>query len=480
MAAESGKRLRVAVVAKCVDNVYWTSIVSGIAQGLAPDQVQLLCFTMGVLESAGLSGPSRTHALYQIAASPAMDGLVALTSGSFPAEAAEYCLQRKGLPTVSVGQKVRDVPSVWLHNSAGIQLAMKHLADGCGRRRIAMVRGLKTSLEDCARSRAYEDDCLVYSTPVEERLVVQGDFTESSGRRATELLLEQNADNLPDAILVSNDFMALGVLAALRERGLRVPDDVAVVGFDDLAAAPADPPLTTIRQPVLKMGRSAGALMSAQLHHRDVTEDVLIEPELIIRASCGYKPSAEEARAVGPSSPAQEHFENAFLSALSAAGLANGIEHFEERRERFETFLEDHPESLRALQSIVGKRQDPGRAKRLPAVLDQLARLFTPLGISDFHLVLFEDPKTPLEAARLVYSYAKGGRVALGPTPAVVRPEQDPLPRGTPGSDEPGLWLVEPLPTAVDSIGYAVLRAPKYDVHPISDMLCALGETIVG
>lgn len=113
--------------------------------------------------------------------------------------------------------------------------------------------------------------------------VEEGDYAEASGLAAMRRILARGA---PDAVFAASDLMARGVLTALHEAGLRVPDDVAVVGFDDSSvAASAHPPLTTVRQPMYEMGRTMAAVLLARLAGERPPRISLLPTELVVRAS---------------------------------------------------------------------------------------------------------------------------------------------------------------------------------------------------
>ena len=121
----------------------------------------------------------------------------------------------------------------------------------------------------------------------DEALVAEADFTRAGGRAAAEQLLARRPDL--DGLFAASDLMALGALDALRAAGRRVPEDVAVVGFDDSELArTADPPLTTVRQPIEQLGAEMARLLVARLDG-DVApgsyESVVLRTELVIRAS---------------------------------------------------------------------------------------------------------------------------------------------------------------------------------------------------
>lgn len=142
------------------------------------------------------------------------------------------------------------VPYVDADNRGGAREAVRHLLS-LGRERIAHIAGPRDQTSSMDRLDGYRDVLL----GADPELVAQGDFTEESGARAMAELLERRPD--VDAVFAGNDLMASGALRVLRERGLRVPEDVALVGFDDMAsvAEETDPPLTTVRQDIEGMGR---------------------------------------------------------------------------------------------------------------------------------------------------------------------------------------------------------------------------------
>jgi LacI family transcriptional regulator len=120
-----------------------------------------------------------------------------------------------------------------------------------GYRRIATITGPKNMIAGSDRLEGYLAALRGKGIAPDTNLIVEGDFTEAGGHAAMQRLLPQN----PDAVFAASDVMAMGALRALREANLRVPQDIALVGFDDMPfAARTDPPLTTVRQPVHRTG----------------------------------------------------------------------------------------------------------------------------------------------------------------------------------------------------------------------------------
>ena len=176
------------------------------------------------------------------------------------------------------------VSFVEVDNETGAYRAVSHLVR-LGRRRIALIAGPSGSLAAEDRTQGYLNVLQERRVRVDEALIQHGDFTEASGYAAMQRLLP----NEPDAVFVGSDTMALGAMRALREAGRRVPDEVALVGFDDVPqAATADPPLTTIRQPIQRAGVLAVEMLIDILENGgEPPRRIILPTELVIRASCG-------------------------------------------------------------------------------------------------------------------------------------------------------------------------------------------------
>ncbi|MEU0126831.1 MULTISPECIES: LacI family DNA-binding transcriptional regulator [unclassified Streptomyces] len=218
-----------------------------------------------------------------------VDGVLAFslhTDDELPA-----IIRRFRVPTVYGGRpehpaadtgETPQVPYVDCDNRGGARDAVRHLVS-LGRRRIAHIAGPRDQTSALDRIDGYRD-VLPDAAP---DLVVDGDFTAEGGARAMADLLDARPDL--DAVFVSNDLMASGALRVLRERGVRVPEDVAVVGFDDMAsvAEATEPPLTTVRQDVEGMGRLMVRLLMERLNGDTGTwpGSVVTPTELIRRAS---------------------------------------------------------------------------------------------------------------------------------------------------------------------------------------------------
>ncbi len=197
-------------------------------------------------------------------------------------------IQHDRLPFVVVGRYLHQttVNYVDSDNVQGARMAVEHLIR-YGRRRIATVSGPLNMSAGQDRLEGYRAALREAGTGIDDRLIAEGDFSQTSGYIAAQKVLRQR----PDAIFVASDLMATGALRAIREAGLRVPEDIAIVGFDDAQiAAFAEPPLTTVRQPVYQLGTSAIEML---LHLIESDSHgplrTILPTELVVRSSCGAR-----------------------------------------------------------------------------------------------------------------------------------------------------------------------------------------------
>jgi len=195
-------------------------------------------------------------------------------------------LASRGIPLVIGGRPTEAdrFNHVDVDNVAGAARAVAHLVAG-GRRAIATVTGRKDVAAGQDRLRGYQEGLRTAGIPADDALVEAGDFTRDGGARAMRFLLIKRPRL--DAVFVASDLMAVGVLQALAEAGRRVPEDVAVVGYDDdPMAAALQPPLSSVRQPIEEMGREMARLLMDAVHSPDrPPRKVLLTTRLEVRFS---------------------------------------------------------------------------------------------------------------------------------------------------------------------------------------------------
>lgn len=264
---------------------YEVTAWKGMVRAAEELDVDLLCFLGGTLEDG-----SRRTSLAEQAAPGCVDALVVLSAAlgflTGPAAVAALVSRLAPLPVVSVSEPLPGFTNVLADNEAGVAQLVEHLVVQHGRRRIAYLGGPAISTEAPIRYRAYRAALERHGIPFDAARVVDCDWSRASALAALQTLEERGV--AVDAVLASNDLMALAVLDELRRRGVDVPGQIAVCGFDDIPdAASAAPPLTTVRQPLLEMAQEAIRRALALLGGAPVAAPVELPAELVVRRSCG-------------------------------------------------------------------------------------------------------------------------------------------------------------------------------------------------
>ncbi len=215
-----------------------------------------------------------------------LDGIL-LQSGDIGEELTDHLVD-SNMPVLIIGRPphAEGLSYIDVDNVSAACNAVKHLIK-LGNHRIATIAGLANHTESIDRLDGYLQALRESGRLIDETLIAQGDFTEGGGYQAMKQLLEYR----PDAVFAASDVTALGAMRAIREAGLRVPDDVAVVGFDDLPLATIpDSGLTTVRQPIVKFGYKAVEILIDLIENGvNPARKVIMDTELIIRETCGAR-----------------------------------------------------------------------------------------------------------------------------------------------------------------------------------------------
>ncbi|WKX68773.1 LacI family DNA-binding transcriptional regulator [Streptomyces sp. XD-27] len=254
------------------DDQFFPGIVRGVSQELEEADKQLVLMM-------ARSAASRDR-IERFALARHVDGvMMASMHGDDPLPAT---LARMGIPVVCNERLPgsASLPYVGVDNAGGARAAVRHLV-AAGRRGIATVAGPQDMVAGIDRLAGYRAELRNAGLP---ETVAVGDFTQESGVVAMDGLLAR-APAL-DAVFVASDLMAVGVLRALRRAGRRVPEDVAVVGFDDIDSVRyAEPPLTTVRQPVPELGRRLARQLLRLAAGEAIEPSVVLPTELVLRES---------------------------------------------------------------------------------------------------------------------------------------------------------------------------------------------------
>jgi LacI family transcriptional regulator len=256
---------------------YMGEIVSGIEEVLTANQYELMLYTTHRKKA-------NESVFVNMMARGLADGLLIV----LPREPEAYLrsLRQRNFPYVLIDQFGIDDSdlSVTAANRDGAYEATRHLIS-LGHRRIGMITGWMDMMSAIQRLDGYRGALADHQIDYDENMVFVGDFTQSSGYRGANKLLD--LEEPPTAIFASNDMAALGVMDAVRDRGMRVATDMSIIGFDDVPiASSVTPPLTTIRQPLSEMGLLATQILVDLIQNPEEDQCSIILPTtLIIRGS---------------------------------------------------------------------------------------------------------------------------------------------------------------------------------------------------
>ncbi|MEM7035062.1 MAG: substrate-binding domain-containing protein [Chloroflexota bacterium] len=340
MASDLGKKRP--TIGLLGDNLYFPYSIlvhQSVSKVVAEQNADLFYFAGSSLASH-LEFRGQGNIVFELIRKERFDGLLVVSSllGGFIGHAGitQFCQQYSPLPIVSLGHEIEAIPSVIIDNRQGVFDAVSHLIEGHGCRRIAWIHGPENSQEAQARFSGYTEALTEHGISIDPNLLVPGDFQWESGVRAIHTFLDKRHLRLGidiDAIVAGNDNMALSAVETLQKRGIVVPDDVKIVGFDNNPETSIGAPnLTTVHQPFEQMGRVAAELLLSMLNGETSPPRIAMPAQLIIRQSCGCPQELSKAAtpstiATSPVTPTQPTLKapNQSLSVLIEAGMNTSI-----------------------------------------------------------------------------------------------------------------------------------------------------------
>ncbi|AHG93131.1 regulatory protein LacI (plasmid) [Gemmatirosa kalamazoonensis] len=284
----------VGVIVSDLTNPFFTEVVRSLSHALhAGGRAHFLCDT----DHRSDVGESSLRML----ADNHVVGLV-LIGDSVPGDAVRRYVRRRGhVPIVAIERDydLEGVSTLLVDSELGAYTMVRHLL-GQGHRRIALITGPSLGGGSATfgreqRLHGYQRALRDVGIDPDPGLVVEGNFRYAGGQHAMRRLLASG--RIPDAVFASNDMMALGAMSVLRDAGLRIPDDIAIAGFDDIPpAALTTPGLTTMAMPMSELGRAAAQLLGERLvgSGLDVVRKVF-DPQLVVRHSSGHHAGARQS-----------------------------------------------------------------------------------------------------------------------------------------------------------------------------------------
>jgi sigma-B regulation protein RsbU (phosphoserine phosphatase) len=269
---------------------YQSCVWPGIVDAARRHQVNLICFCGGSLNrSTENAWAQQGNVLYTLAQNHQLDGL--LIFGSLGCYVSEKVFndfvagfgQRK---IVTIAPASKDLPAVFVDNVSGMRSLITHCIEHHRYRNFAFIKGPENNIEAVERFTVFKEVLTQFGIPVDSQCLLNGDFSRNCGAAAVYELYSSGAP--VDVIVAANDDTALGALVALGELGKKVPEDVALVGFDDIAESSfVSPPLTTVRQPHYDLGNIALEKLLLFMQNGEIPKNTIVQAEMVIRRSCG-------------------------------------------------------------------------------------------------------------------------------------------------------------------------------------------------
>jgi DNA-binding LacI/PurR family transcriptional regulator len=338
---------RVLVLIDNIESDYQIEVISGVLRATRAANVNAVIVAGGWVSTDNY--PTYRNFVYDFIPQAAVDGILVL-AGSLSNHVGIAAFQKwlsrfAPVPIVCIGLEIEGRPSVFVDNAVGMKAAVNHLIEKHGRRKIGFFRGPRQSSEAEQRYAAYEQALASHGLAVDPQLICFGQsFGREDGHKAVTELFDQRGVDLSriDAIACVNDDVALGAIEALTGRGIVVPDQIGLVGFDDAPnARAANPPLTTVNQCVELQGYSAGRALVEALESSAPAHSQRLDSKEVIRSSCGCQiPYQNDSRKVEGEGRGMRSLALAFLGrqmalkaemARAAAGRLGSQSGWEER-----------------------------------------------------------------------------------------------------------------------------------------------------
>jgi two-component sensor histidine kinase/DNA-binding LacI/PurR family transcriptional regulator len=290
------KRPRIGLLFDFLYDKYQLNIWSGAVKAAGDFNLSLYCFPGGQLHDPFPNSLQR-NLLFKMALKSRLDGFIIMsaTVGNYTGlkNFKTFYKEYARFPNVSIGIEIENCPSLLVDNAKGIQNLVTHFVKDHGFTRIGFIKGPEENAESKERFRAYRNALARYNLDFNPEMVSPGLHFLGSGENAIRLFFEKRKLKL-QAIIADNDLTAIDALRSCKVRGIRVPQDLAIGGFDDIQESRfIKPQLTTVHQPIERLGYEAVSMVNNQLQGRPCPTRVVLPVQLRIRRSCGcnYKRS---------------------------------------------------------------------------------------------------------------------------------------------------------------------------------------------
>lgn len=294
---EQARRRTVGVFVHSLANEYNMGVFRALEDAARARDLNVLAFVGGDYHSR-VGFERYRNIAYRLASPENIDALVVMQIGAHakPDDLADLIRGVGSIPVCTIGGRCPGVPCVQVDNDTATRQMLRHLIQRHERKRILFMRGPEEHREVERRFQVYRESLTEFGLQYDPALVVSSEFPIDDARRAMSSYLSEHGANF-DALMAASDSFALGALAALQHAGLRVPDDVAVMGFDDVDEARTTvPPLSTARQPWGEQAEIVIEAIRAAWRGEETFDTKTVSAEFIARRSCGcFESSVEQA-----------------------------------------------------------------------------------------------------------------------------------------------------------------------------------------
>ena len=323
----ANERKTIAVLGGQLSRAWGAEFMAGVLSSAKTHDINVVYFAGG--KPIALASPKdgrRSYGLYDLIKPGQYDGVLLsaeIGHGLSPEDIKNFYSAFVPAPVASVAIQADGISSFIVDNEGGMRAVIRHLIEMHAYKRIAFIRGPKGHMDADQRFNAYQEQLKAHSIRFDEKLVVEGDDTPESGRAAVRTLLDDRGIRM-QAIVASNDRMAFGVMEALEQRGIQVPESMALTGFDDVSEAQSmGVPLTTVHQPFYETGQRAVEALLKRIDGGQVDDINIIPADLVVRWSCGCLPESIQKAIVLPKEVAHtgrlENKRDAAIQALCGA-----------------------------------------------------------------------------------------------------------------------------------------------------------------
>lgn len=284
------KRKTIGLLAYETTDQICKTFIESIRKELHKRDANLICFIGDSLNSP-ITNKAMGNVAYDFVRKSQLDGIIVMGGGIGQyvdqSEMEKFVSKFEGIPSTNISLALNNTASIIVDNYNGLYKLFEHLIDDHGYKKLAFVKGPEGQDEAEERFKAYKDVLAAKGIAYDQRLVAPGDFSPDAGREAVVRFIDEIGIT-PDVICCVDDDTALGVIGELKDKGIKVPAEIKVTGFDNTPdAETVSPPLSTVGQPLEKQAQMAVRTLFSIIEGRRVDMLQEVSTEVVIRESCG-------------------------------------------------------------------------------------------------------------------------------------------------------------------------------------------------